>query len=798
MPIDFADAIRQERAKRNTQQFDFASALRDGEAPERHDKLDQIGLGEPLLRGHMALGDTVAEKQTIFQRKHPFGDLKRNASGELLYRMNPDEAFRPVEGAPLSKEILADIAEASGQLPELAGEIGGIVASRGMGAIGRMLLPAVGGMTGEALQQGGQELTGVQREPVSDQITRIAGVGATGLLGAGVGELGAMGMNRIRGAGAMRIAPEAVEAQKFAREEGLEPLTPGQAGDVGVIRTLEQQTAATLPSVARRYKQQQRKFTALFKSNFADDAAAQRFVRDTAQVFDQESRLYRQQIKNAVRNRGGTLTEAGRAIQRGRQTWWEQTSRKHVDQLYTAARSFDDPRFDISPLNDALSQIERGTLTLGREGAKVNVERGTVPQEVQEIISDIRSIDPRAFSMSSEERAALGVDDPMEVLKALRSRAWSLTQAGRYGERDQSGVFVARRLYSAITDVMRNPTNQSPRFRQAWAKADRAASERFRIAEMSIMGRIAASDEPAKLARALAQPYEVDNIKMLRHILPRDDWAQFLGAAKDHVISQGIPDALDRFDEPTLKALFNDFELMEMRRAGNAFKRLESAGISETLENRGPTRQTINAMLGNPQQVEQLWDAVRRRGGPTSRYGRIVRSAVLDNIYARSSGTTKEGIEVISADGLMSAFKRAESEGLTRFLTNDDIVALRKYVTYKSFVGRGGDVGASIHAASFGREIADLPVDLLQGRGQAAMNTLETLIQNIGIGRVIAGTGRAPNFIRSLLLGEGVPKSHHAIIRGLGQTAVQLSADAEDERKIGESLVESVRRATSK
>ena len=794
MTDTFADKVR-ERQKRESVDFQVRQRAENiqrglaGQPPQqttaervraklRGEKIQQstAGLGPEVLqagpegldastRARLSFfADTPQERQGVFLEKFPQGTMTTDpVTGEEIFRRQPDQPFQKVDPGIAESfaggfksgitEIGRDIADIAGDVPSLAAESAALLATRGAGITGRAVSTGVGGGLGEGARQGAQTFAGTQQESFSDQADRIVGATATGALGSGAGDVVAGLTNAVRRSGALSVPEEAQEAILAAQRLDVPALLPNQATDNPIVRRLGGQAAALLPSVNRYVANQERRLRQALAGASNPSARAALINRGVAE-HEQASR----DIVQAAIRRPVTARSGGRAIQQGISVW-EEASRREVSSLYEAARSIEEPLFDLSALKQVAEGIKAGTP--GRTESGGTVRLSAIEPELERVADDILALDPSLPPVDVPGGQVTGTDQLRELAKRLHD----MTLAGPEGKREPQ--FIAGRLFGAIKDTLNNPVGGSPEFVNAWQAANKAAARRFGTREKLAIVNAARSETPSQLAARLAHPGQVDNLAVLRKVVPEEKWVKFRESFKTTLLDGDLTENIGRFDEPTLNTLLSKPEQDLFRDTGRKLDRLKAINFDAAAEADQTAASFVDDIIGTNSipKAAALSDLVKSSGGRDSPMGRSVRSGILDSVLRDVSRLGDEGRQAVSANALQAAVDNLRATGLDRLLKPQEMQLLNDARLVQSFLRRGADAGTSLQAASAVAGLRDLS-------GKA----LDTLLENFSIGRVLTS-----NFGRQLLTGVGQKPKERLVLRLLALTATDLANSAEQE-----------------
>lgn len=763
------------------------------------DKFEGEGGGAGLRFYVNLLGDNFEEQQAAFQRLHPNGDLRAipQMDGNLyVYRTGPREPYKKldpgfVESLGLGfkgfmKEMGGDIADLGGSSPEIIGETAlQLLLKRAPGSgkfLGDLARLAGGAMLGEAGQQFLQTAMDTQRQSLKEQARLVAGAGTESIigttLGAGFGSL----VNMTRGRMLASKQPEAIEAVEATERLGIPRPLPTVLTDIPLLRLIGRQSQASVPSIGRYLTESERRTADALKAMIRDSDKAS-FIQKTATALKESQDALVDGLLKITQTTPRSLRAGGRAVQQGIEDWWK-VSGRDVDNLYSVARSIEEPQFDYAPLLAKAREVEAGVAapvvddaTIGIVGEGTKTFRvSEIEPGLQSVLDDIMRIDPNLPTVTRPDGSTV---TPTQYLRELRKRVDDLTLAGPEGIREAQRRAIE--VKAAIQSVLDNPVNESPQFVAAWKVANRAAAQRFRTREkMAVLG-AAKSESPAKLAQALAHPGKLDDLVLLRKALGKDGgekWARFQESFQTRLLSDplGMKAALDAFDEPTLNMLLPPNKRFAYREAANRLDRLNEPGMRAALQNQSTLGGFIRGVMSDPlrgSQITLMNELIVEQGGKSSPLGKMMRAAVIDMIWNRSK-TVAQGVERVDFNGLQTVMKDFEESGLMSFLEPGDVSRLNDIKLIQDFNRLSADAGTSIQAA----EQASAVRGALFGQfSDAGFHVLE----NIGMGRLLTNDKVIRVFTRT----SGRDRTDARVLKLLGAIATNISNDAEGQEKLG-------------
>jgi hypothetical protein len=794
-----ADAIRGGLEKDTSQLSEgraLADAIRRGleETPDEliagfteDQQLGPAGLESLTARLGIGTAETMAEKVAAFQKSFPEGELRRTpGTGDLIFREDKTQPFAKVDAGLLEKlEPLQDITDVVNGA--LVGDIVATIGTRGMNLLpmlGRLFLGGGAGKIAEEgieTARGTQELTqgGIARDFVSGP----AGEGAISVVGGGIGRGFDRAIDVGRGAGIAPMRPEAREGVAAFERQGLETPTPGQVTSSPFLRLAERQSAAISGNIPELVaKQETGMVRALERAR--DTGKADQFAAILSRADDRERGRLLGNLRRAVKTKKRTLSEGGQALKQGVADY-SQRSKKRVSRLYKNAEQIEEPVFSVVELK------QRANLLVQTAEAR-NTPLSPDLLDVVKTINEMEDIPVRKVVREGEEEVVVSAGDQIRGLRSLlfdlKTPALGDTIAGRATGRLPEAQ--AGELFRAVDDVLFKPQNANPAFKRAWRLAGGKARERFQTLDNANVLAALTTDKPARFARELAQPRNVDQIRELRRAIgpASKEWKDFRDAFKTDLLSD--PDNLTRrlkdFDNETMDLLLTrNKEIPAFVRYGSAVDRLNQLPVRAIRESQSNSLEAITTIASNVNKADgrRLMDTIKR--GNKADKG-VARAAAIDYLWRES---VQQGGELTTGpkgrtfvDPVL--FKRAvgklEASGLGGLLQPQDKTLVRDMQIIADFIGSSGDPGTSLVAASIVREATSV-AGALPGGPAFKVRPFIDFIQLHTIGRILASPGG-----RRILsgLGKNPPPSKVATTLGAMASTVLANYSREEEAKV--------------
>lgn len=696
--------------------------------------LGEPGLPDAGLRADLSFSSRFDEKKLKFMDAYPEGDmvqvidpgaLGRPGGLQILFRRSPNEPYAKIDADAMEKfEFIGDISDISGDVPAMALEA---LLTRGARLWKQAVGAFLGGTIGEGLKEAIEYFRGYQRESVPEIATRAVQQGLMASAGA-ITTVGVSGpLNWVRGAPSIAVVPGAQRAQMAAARLGIPRLTAGQVASSPLWRRVSGQSAATVKNIGDYVREQNGAAARAFR-NLRDEDVSRVLAGDLAKLHDDA----RQQIVKAAMLSGPTdLSMGGSAIQAGLAEY-DDLARTLVNRLYAEARQIETPEFDVSALKASAADIAARAAALGEK----------VPPAIQDAMARINEFDAALPAVTLRDGSII---DATERLKAIRTSLWEMSHSppGALLTPEQRAIErQAGQLYGAVTKVMEDPKNVSPEFRAAWSKAATEAKMRFDTMEKLLVIRAAKSETPAKLAESLGKPHQVDNLRLLKEVLPEQRWDEFRYAVMSDWTEgakvNGLTKRLQSFDQATLNTMFNRAEIGVMDGIGRNFDKLNALGLPQILE-RQSRRGNIAYEILTGNERSQI-ETFNKMIGTNVSVRKEVRAGLIDALLSRHIDNV-EGVPTIGWKGLNSDLDKMLGNGALRFLTANDVRILRDLKLVGEFLPDASDAGTSIVAATTaGKATKDhtgFILDILRQSSIGRLMTTNTMQ------RILLGSDRA-------------------------------------------------------
>jgi len=683
-------------------------------------------------------GDNFAEKQNIFKRIFPEGDFQRvPGSGDLVFRRDPSESYRLFN--PKGADV-TDVASITGQAAApILGEIAfnlPFLASGPAGALAVAGRNVLGAVAGETAKQISQYFTEVQeQEPGEAFGTEPAFEGTMSLLGSGIGTVATKAFDGIRGAGALSLKPGAREAIQTSDRLGVATPLPGQTTRSKVIERLQGQSGQTTPVIQQSIDRTNASLTEALSDLGALSSGERISAISSINAALDSSRT--QMINTISSGRNTTREEFGQLLQNTR-TQYAKDSQAGVNESYNFARSFEEPSFNISSLQETASEIANQTRVTVR-----GPEGQTTEEAIPDGLDELRTI---ARQIQRADPESVGIDQ----LNAWERQLFDLSQPSVPGGPVREINSKARQLRSSVKNTFDAPVSDNKQFVRAWRKARQAAAKRFDTLEDSFSLEIARTDRPSLIVDRLMSPQKLTNedVNLVRRIASDEKFRNIQGAFIDRLLldPDKLTQTLKAYDQEALQRMVSPKQLEELQKLGTQVDNLNNLSIQRAVKRQDQFLPFIRDLVASDRQtarISNLREFVEQNGGLEGNLGRVLRSGLIEELAKKVTQNIQQGEgRQIGARALNKALEDFEERGLTQFFTRTELSNLRDILQLSEFTDVGGEGVAGLIGAQTTQQA-------FQGKFQALVN----LLRNFGLGnllvskggkRFIQGVGKAP------------------------------------------------------
>lgn len=770
--VSLSQRIR-ERQQLREQGISTPSVLEVDEIQRQQFLSSQVGggqLGEPgfedtATRIDIGFSDIFAEKKAKFLDSFPEGDFVqvqepptgggRFATGRggatILFRRNQGEPFAEFDAGALDRfELLGDLADISGDVPAMAGEVGMAILTQGSSLPLQIGAIAAGTVAGDVVKETMQEardfLTGknFQLETLGEAATRIGARAGISAVGTALSPLITGPLNIYRGAALMKVLPGAPKAQQAAKALQVPALLPNQIARNPLVQRIGQQSQATVSTLSN-YVREQEKATVQAITRLRDEDALKFALGNFKVMHDAASK----QILAGAKAAKTSLTEGGTAIQYGLAEY-NNFSRAAVNEGYARARQVATPDFDLAPALAVARELKVGSFGAGKTGQAVSLQAPT-PAIAAEI-KKLESLNPSLPTISGNGVVMTGTDQ----LRALRSNFNSLKSTAPAGLRTPEERLTnaqANTMFFALDRVLKNPKNADPKFVEAWKEANDLAAKKFATEEKLIITQATKSETPAQMADRLAKPLQVDNLQVLKDTLPEEQFKTFQNAVEtDFIAPQNIDSLTNRlksFDGDTLDLLMDKGAQDNLRKIGRDIDQINQVDISGILQRQSSVAAVVRD-LTDRKDTAAISELIKRANQlpPGGNQKRIIRAGIVEDIFDKSV-VRRQNEFLLNGPALETELKRLRDTGLDKILTKDDNEVLSNLDDLIDFLPTSADSGTSLQSAS-------LAAGIREGDRKAFI----TLLENMTTGRVL--TNRV---FQRVMLGTGAQRRNFSQLR---------------------------------
>jgi hypothetical protein len=795
MPFDPNEALDQYKQQTTKRTFDPSQALERYNTPDINTvkevfgaDFDENSVAPTSLRHNLARGDNLAEKKIRLKNEHPKGDLKvfgpSLAMGiekpVLLYRETPEQQWKFVDPPGFIRRPAKDTApepkqfhfltregdvrnvtvrpspegwevdwpdiseEIAPSFESIAAETAAAIATRGASIIKLVGTQMLAAFTGETLEQVYQSATGLQAQTPSEILMEPAFEAAASGAGAAVASPFVAARNVAKGAGAMRVGPEGIEALQAAGR--LDPalqrgLTPGMVVDNPAIRISERQAASILPGLGRRYRA-----LAIRLDEVISQSAKGKEAKKAAERFVQGMKSFGDMFISKLKVTKTGWRKGGLSLQQSIDAY-RNSSRAMVKQAYDAARKIEEPIFVWDDVTNTITDLRAGS-------------KGLLDNRIETAIKNLEDISgPKQLSGGK----TLSVTDQ---IRNVRTELFDIQYSGQ----EIGGQFKgqANDLIKSINKMMAEPANTTEGFITAWKAANDAAALRTGTLKKAAVLKAIRTETPAKLARDFAQPNEVDSLLLLRDTVDRVRWNNFQESFYSDLLTNPskLSAKLKSFDQETLDVLMSRADQKIWTEVGQELDRIYSIGADEILENQVKNKQFINAFVNKatPQMAKTLKRAMKSKTAPPGMQ-QSIRAAIVDWAWDGVITKTKSGMKV-QKNILKRNIEILGNADLLDLLSKKQRQVLADADTLPRAFEQVADAGTALLGAS-----------AVAGVRELRPSAIKTFVENFLVSHIyLSDAGR------QILLGSGAPHSTGKTLRlmlgALAQTAPPEDIDA--------------------
>tara|TARA_Y100000593_G_C4314748_1_gene340248 strand:+ start:1605 stop:4208 length:2604 start_codon:yes stop_codon:yes gene_type:complete len=764
------------------------------------------GLADAGTRYLMGRASTLGEKAAAFKKRYPEGDLVAKRFGdsdkyELAYRKEKGDNWSKVD-AKLGKEnILYDLAELGGEdLEAILLEIWGATKAVQKGIpINLLRLAAYAGAgtaAGELAKEGVEVLRGTQEESLGDVGKRATTKGVVAGIAAPVGEVVVRkGVDLVKGGGWAPLKKGTRQVLQASEDLGVPAIPVHRGVSAPWVAKLGGQSQALFAKV-NDYIAGIKEDTKLVLSRLSKAKGRTNLGADLARL----EKIARGRAIQAAGKRMGQFPRAkvrefgakvGEYIKE-----WDAIANANVNNLYRTARLLDEPTFDLTNLQTVARNIlDRGDLArrfrasqdepflLGPDGQPL-----PVAGEEQVIGTAISQLDANAEKVLREIAETTRMESRVvdgETVTPLDQLNWWAETLGDamvppVGQRATRENKLAGQAFRAIRDTLDNPDNlkgAAPGFAKAWKAARKAANDRFKVLERSVVKEAIRTESPDVFVRRIISGSDPDLVLQLKRALKPERFDILKTAFRNDLMTD--PDNLTKrladFSPEFRRTLLSDTEFRAMRNLGQQIDKVNQVGIRTLLDKQSAFAKIVDGLVRNSDSlgIETLGKMIGQQGGRDSPIGRTIRASIIDSIYRRATRPSQAGDALgdellpteISSEMLGNVLKEYGDSGVLKLLDPAEIKALTQVFRINKFLDDGADAGTSIMGAQTASGLRSL-----------SMSAFVTMAEAFGVGRfLISPIGRR------LFLGTGAKTMDPS--RAVAATAGSLALMAQDSVK---------------
>lgn len=722
------------------------------------------------------------------------GAKTRSGGFEVLYRTpdDPQTFYRVNAPGPSVGDIGAFVPDPTSL--EFWGAVAAELAGpKGMGRLARYGLDALGAATGRTADEvldeieEGDEISGEQL------FNKALESGAIAMLGRGMGEFAEAGLNlragrgfRTGASGAREGVPEASEAIRIAREQGVRGPSMGELGASAIMTRAEQQALTVDPEIQRRrIDRLAQYYDRLYKTGTGEGQFTGDYTRLTDEALDSilegERRKLRNQVERGIRRAGLNLEDQrpelggrmiGEAVEDYRQSSGVKGSRLYDELFATAEREGVD--FDISNVQQvARETLEPLTLEAAPGPYGETLRRALLnPESVTQSDLDIiargpgsgevaipRDYGPRLGQIMSALTEASSTQGT-ERLAALRK----LTTYLREYSEPSSGITrtpeeaMAARLFSALRKDIRESTGNKP-FVEAANKADRFWSDRMSTLDsFKFVDALDQVDGGEIIYRSfLSNPTEglAQQVMGLLSRAPARK-AEFQAAFINDLLAdpRNIGGRLNSLGDRVVDRIIPESTREVLRKFERDISRIDQGSLATILRTDMDAGNRFKSLIED-NDLPSLRLLAREQGLPKEE----VQARIMQNLLDDAT-TIERGRIILDPSKYISAVERYKQKGMLAALSPLQRKTINDFESLSSFIRSASDAGSSIAGA----ELASSQITALSNPSRALSGRLK--MAQLGIA---ARMSQNETYIRAFA-GEEVPKDYplaRATILGL-------------------------------
>jgi hypothetical protein len=781
----------------SVQQLSDANAMRQANLAPPGYSGDRVSFGQSFQAGR-ALGNEEEIAATLG------GELVRTPNGTKYWRQDANSPWKAVNRPGIGIE---DVGEFAGSfVPSGIGALAATMARRGpIGMLGSFAAPFIGGMLGQGGSEALQSLEGTQRDTLGGAATNAVIAGAGEGLGGLIGRMGSGMRDYLPGSSGPLPGGDGMAGRvRETLERGATFANENPAFPAPMLADTAALTGAGLPTpVARAGIAQAERLTGQIGAQRADnlDRAMEALQpsgftlppgtkEPIAQQLIQAGGRTEQKLLERADSAGPdprqTSLAATRAAKEGEKAVSGEVRDAYETRLAQAIAD-EKPVFDLTP---AQKSWARPGLTRTKA-----VRSGLLDSQGNPIMANVVEFVEAAPSPGAKVRRikdVLATLDPeqtnFDAIKNLRTIVGDIAKSPEFRDFKRS---PAARLYSELSDVLRNPKNldDTSEYIAALNNAEMLATWKAELKRNPRVQTLLQGQGSTDLTRAFAENpsgmLEPAVMDLLAKASPTQR-NQFLGGVRAQMLrdrdpytklrelrNSGDPDAYKAlFPHPTDEVAFEQDAL-----AISAFRK---SPVGQMLDQASePLEAYKKALAGirNPNDVKQL--VGRANTDELDAY----RKAIIDDAVTRSLKPRPDGGDTLSASALKSTLADLDERGLLSVLTDSqrrNLVNMENY--FRLINSQAGDVGSALETAGVVSKLRDLLNPWQFKRGLDAVHTLAT---SRLMSRYLSNPADTERLLRRL---SAAPRDHKyavlagALTGGAATTATGEGIDAAADR----------------
>lgn len=740
------------------------------------------------------------------------GEFAEDDSGKVFWRPDGKTDWQPMNPPGFDWSDPARIAgETLG--PTLGATAGALMGKSPLGVAAKA---AIGGGLGSLLNEGYQNLEGTQRENVPTVLKRAGMDAAIEGVTAGVGVVGDKLLR------AQPLAPGSKKATQTLQEAiDFQQNSPAGTYPAPLAIDIQAQTGArgglipgNVMAGAGRQADASTGVLSGLRADMAEEAwkaARDEFTLPPQQreAVDAAYRAASRDARRGMQEQIGAIgpgAEAGgyqaqQGLRAGLSTTKEMVSDQYQGPLARALET-EKPVFDLSP-----AKKRWNAETLDRTTVNEIIAPDGLP--ALDVISEKVAVIPTAEGkIAYLKRVLSSLDDKQtnfEAIKQIRTKVGDYLQDPAFATSKDN---PARRLYSELTEVLKNPTNKgkTPKYLDEFENANLLTEWRAGLRDSSeVRSALKKTNGSRIIMQAAQDPGAIltPEFRELVSMAPASTQNKFREAVQQAMLDNENPAAmLDSLKtasnpEPYNFLFRSQDERQAFEEAADTVSSFYQSPMGKLYKARNDSALQLKQVLGSlkdPREARVLWESL----SPQDK--ELTRTLLIDDAVTNAIAYNKNGTSMISPGALDKQIQEMTRNGTWGLLNPEQrkrVTGMKSY--YRTVFASGQDTGTSLETASM---VAGLkPIMSVTTAGTLAspgvardvIRSGTTLFQNYRLAQIMANPKRAQKLMQRA--GKGAaPTDPRGMAAGALIVAPFLLGLGEEEFMLGENAVKDMMR----